>query len=151
MILEICLPYQLILEDYIAIKNPCKQSSGHFQSSESIAAPLTHLILQQSHSYPAEVKGEQIKTHSNNRNQSRSSESRQAKDLHANLPIPLQKAMSLIAEKRSSTWLSTLTIEEHGFALHKGGFHDALCLRYEWQPTLLPSQCVCRHVEASYL
>ena len=30
------------------------------------------------------------------------------------------------------------------FVLHKGAFHDALCLRirYGWQPQLLPSNCV---------
>ena len=32
---------------------------------------------------------------------------------------------------------------EHGFALHKGAFRDALCLRYGWRPPLLPSSCVC--------
>ena len=36
-----------------------------------------------------------------------------------------------------------LPIQEHGFALHKGAFRDALCLRYGWQPNLLPSTCVC--------
>ena len=29
------------------------------------------------------------------------------------------------------------------FALHKGAFCDALCLRYGWQSKLLPSCCVC--------
>ena len=32
---------------------------------------------------------------------------------------------------------------EHGFALHKGAFRDAFCLRYGWRPPLLPSSCVC--------
>ena len=36
-----------------------------------------------------------------------------------------------------------LPIEEHGFALHKGAFRDALCLRYEWLPSGLPTRCVC--------
>ena len=44
---------------------------------------------------------------------------------------------------RASSWLSTLPIEDHGFALHKGAFRDALCFRYGWRPPLLPSQCVC--------
>ena len=39
--------------------------------------------------------------------------------------------------------MSTLPITEHGFALHKGAFRDALCLRYGWHPQHLPSHCVC--------
>jgi len=39
--------------------------------------------------------------------------------------------------------LSVLPIEEHGFALHKGAFRDALCLRYGWLPSGLPVKCVC--------
>ena len=46
-------------------------------------------------------------------------------------------------EKGASSWLSTLPISEHGFALHKGAFRDALCLWYGWHPAHLPSQCVC--------
>ena len=46
-------------------------------------------------------------------------------------------------EKWCSSWLSTLPIMEHGFALHKGAFRDALCLRYGWHPSNLPSYCSC--------
>ena len=40
--------------------------------------------------------------------------------------------MSLSTEKGSSSWLSTLLIAEHGFALHKIAFCDALCLSIDW-------------------
>ena len=40
-------------------------------------------------------------------------------------------------------WLSALPVDEHGFALHKGAFHDTLCLRYGWLPSGLPTQYVC--------
>ena len=33
-----------------------------------------------------------------------------------------------------------LPVNEHGFALH---IWDALCLRYGWLPSGLPTQCVC--------
>ena len=29
------------------------------------------------------------------------------------------------------------------FSLHKGAFHDALCLQYNWHSTHVPSHCVC--------
>ena len=86
---------------------------------------------------------EQIRAQNSTRNQRRASEQRLAKELQEKLPPSLQRSVSIAAEKGGSTWLSTLPIEEHGFALHKGAFRDALCLRYGWQPTCLPSQCVC--------
>ena len=55
----------------------------------------------------------------------------------------LLRAVDLASEKGTSAWLTALPIEEHGFALHKGAFRDALCLRYGWLPTNLPSRCVC--------
>ena len=70
-------------------------------------------------------------------------QSQQAQELKSNLPSDLQRVASASTEKGASSWLSTLPIEDHGFALHKGAFRDALCFRYGWRPPLLPSQCVC--------
>ena len=46
-------------------------------------------------------------------------------------------------ERGASSWLSALPLEHYGFALHKGEFIDAVCLRYGFTPSLLPSHCVC--------
>ena len=51
--------------------------------------------------------------------------------------------MEIAKEKGASSWLTTLPIEEHGFALHKGAFRDAICLCYGWRPSRLPAECVC--------
>ena len=59
------------------------------------------------------------------------------------LSSPLKKAKELVSEKGASSWLTALPIIDHGFSLHKGAFRDALCLRYNWNPPLLPSSCVC--------
>ena len=48
-------------------------------------------------------------------------------------------------EKGTSSWLIALPIEKLGFSLHKSAFRDALCLRYGWQPSILPTTCVCGH------
>ena len=66
-----------------------------------------------------------------------------ATELKTKLPRHLRRAVELGSEKGASSWLSALPIEEHGFELHKGAFRDALCLRYNWQPSHLPSNCVC--------
>ena len=49
----------------------------------------------------------------------------------------------MAAEKGASSWLTTIPPERHGFALHKGAFCDALCLRYHWPRPLLPTHCCC--------
>ena len=51
--------------------------------------------------------------------------------------------MDLASEKGASSWLTTLPIEDFGFTLHKGAFHDALALRYGWHPTRTPTNCSC--------
>ena len=57
---------------------------------------------------------------------------------------PTQQRYIIVAEEKgASSWLVALPIEKHGFSLHKSAFRDALCLRYGWQPSLLPSSCAC--------
>ena len=51
--------------------------------------------------------------------------------------------MTVSSEKGASSWLTTLPIDEHSFALHKGAFRDALCFRYGWKPSQLPNQGIC--------
>ena len=52
-------------------------------------------------------------------------------------------AVKLTQDKGASSWLNVLPIQEHGFALHKSDFRDALALRYGWTPSELPSHCAC--------
>ena len=61
------------------------------------------------------------------------------------LPDDLRRIVQLSSEKGASSWLSVLPIQEHGFALYKGAFRDALCLRYGWLSSGLPTKCVCGH------
>jgi len=46
------------------------------------------------------------------------------------------------SERGASGWLTTLPITDHGFAMPKGQFRDALCLCFGWQVPNLP-QIVC--------
>ena len=55
----------------------------------------------------------------------------------------LRRAFEAASERGALCWLTTLPIAEHGFALSKGEFHDALCLKFGWQPVNLPQTCVC--------
>ena len=52
-------------------------------------------------------------------------------------------AVRLAQEKGASSWLSSLPICEHGHALHKSAFCDALALCYGWTPIGITTECVC--------
>ena len=127
----------------LGIFDPSKKSILHYSTCETISAPLVHLILDQSEEYAPEVKEAQTRMRHNARKFHRQCEARAAKDLEKSIPTKLQKALTICSEKGASSWLSALPISEHGFALHKGAFRDALCLWYGWRPSYLPSHCVC--------
>lgn len=67
----------------------------------------------------------------------------EASSLKKSFPTTLKKPMELAAEKGASSWLTAVPIEEHSFTLHKQAFKDALCIRYGWEPTRLPTHCTC--------
>ena len=66
-----------------------------------------------------------------------------ASALHPQLSLDLQRAREFASLKGVSSWLTALPIDEHGFALHKSDFHDAVCLRYGWPLLHLPTECIC--------
>ena len=59
------------------------------------------------------------------------------------LPVDSQQILSYATETGASSGLTALPVEEHGFALHKRAFRDAICLCYGWHPSGLPSLCAC--------
>ena len=59
------------------------------------------------------------------------------------LSFSLRPSFGAASECRASCWLTTLPIAEHRFAMPKGEFHNALCLRFGWQLACLPLSCVC--------
>ena len=104
---------------------------------------LKDAILQQDFQYSGEVVVQQLEAKIEVQ-QLRREQARQAsKQLKESLPHSLKRSMDLAQEKGASSWLTCLPIEEFGFTLHKGAFHDALALRYNWQPLHVPSSCGC--------
>ena len=55
----------------------------------------------------------------------------------------LKTSVELASEKGASNWLTVLPLQEHNFTLHKTAFHDAVALRYGWDPVRLPQYCAC--------
>ena len=106
-------------------------------------APLTALIVQQSEDL-GEAQEQQQAIKSTLRAERLRDQKSTATELINRLPR-LQHVANLASEKGASSWLTTLPIDAHGFALHKGGFRDALCLCYNWAPPPphLPTKCAC--------
>ena len=127
----------------LGVTDPTCLSDFHHTSSKNVSAPLVSLILEQSTAYPTNCIESQKKSKCTAHNTRRIHEKNSAIELSNRLPISMKRALEVSKEKGASSWLSALPIAEHGFALHKGAFRDALCLRYGWQPPLLPANCVC--------
>ena len=127
----------------LGISDPSQLTAFHHTTSKEVSAPLVSLIIQQSTTYPADCRESQKRAKSIARSAKRQHETARANDAFNKLPGSQQRALLASKEKGASSWLSTLPMVEHGFALHKGAFKDALCLRYGWRPLCLPSNCVC--------
>ena len=127
----------------LGITNPSTDATAHHEASKKITAPLTALIEEQSHQYTNTTKAGQLMIKQVATKAKRYRQSQAAAEVKDKLPTSMQRAMSLSTEKGSSSWLSALPIAEHGFALHKSAFRDAICLRYGWHPSNMPLQCTC--------
>ena len=121
----------------LGLCDPSVISSQSFQSSECITAPLVALtISQEADKVVNPDTTSTIKKEVKKRNRQRQDE--QAQYVFNQLTPELKRCVELSKEKGSSSWLSVLPLEEHGFYLHKGEFRDALCLRYGWKPNNSP-------------
>ena len=127
----------------LGITNPVLQATSQYLTSIKITCPLVKLILSQTSDFPYETVAEQLKIRSELRRVKKQELTSAVDSVSNDLPVSLKCSVELASEKGASSWLSALPIQEHGFCLHKGVFHDALCLRYGWKPPLLPSRCVC--------
>ncbi len=55
----------------------------------------------------------------------------------------VKRTIEQLSQPGASSWLGALPIQEKGFNLTKGKFHDALALRYNRTVKNLPSRCPC--------
>ena len=92
---------------------------------------------------PPDLEIQQFEENNLARKQRKAMETASITELLAILPAKQKRSVETASEKGASSWLSALPIARHGFALHKSASRDAICLRYGWQPALLPSHCIC--------
>ena len=127
----------------LGITNTTKVASSNHQNSTSLTKPLVQLIQQREKECPQAVRVDQASIKRDIKRKNRKSQEESTKNTTENLPAKLIRATEMASEKGASSWVVALPIAEHNFALHKGSFRDALCLRYGWKPTRMPSHCVC--------
>ena len=127
----------------MALTDPTSAADVEFSASSRISKPLKDAIIQQSFEYPGDVVYEQVEAKHEVQRLKREQSAQAAASLKQSLPVSLKRSMDLAQEKGASTWLTSLPIQEFGFALHKRAFQDALALRYNWQPLRVPSTCAC--------
>ena len=121
--------------------NPTAETESTYIASSKISEPLKEAILSNTSVYSYDMVSNQLAAKSETQKLRRRWSEQQAESLKQILTDTQKRAMLLATERCASNWLTTLPIEEFGFTLHKGAFHDALALRYDWKPNRTPSKC----------
>ena len=101
----------------LGINNPVLEASENYAASQRLTATLVALIMQQSSedgAMPTEPATKR-QLHFAKRKQQEET----AKELLTRLPRHLKRAVLPAKEKDTSSWLSMVPLEEHGFALFK--------------------------------
>lgn len=127
----------------LGIPIPTAAAQRQFLACSSISAPLVEVIKQQNTNYPMEVRLKQRHAKAAIRTNNRNDAAEEAMALKPKLSNAQQCAMEQASEKGASSWLTALPLAKYDFCLHKQAFRDALCLRFGWTPTRLPSHCPC--------
>ena len=105
---------------------------------------ITQPLTQATGNNQVEILTEQEKHAKRTRAVNQRIKKKQAEDIREKVTTPLKRAMLPSEEKGASTWLTTIPIEEHGFALHIAAFRDALALRSCCRSKGMPVTCACR-------
>ena len=116
----------------IALANSTSVADEEFSASIKVSDPLKNAILQQSFEYSDDVVYDQVEAKGEVRRSKRERSTQAAETLKQSLSASLQRSMDLAQEKGASTWLTSLPIQEFGFALHKRAFQNAMALHYNW-------------------
>ena len=128
----------------LGICDPHQASRDFYEFSRKLSRPLVDLILQQCDTLPHDVIDSQYRLFKKLSQTKHQNQMDRAQSVLSRSPNNLCQSLECCKEKGASSWLSVIPVAQHGFALYKTDFTDALCLRYGWSPPHLPSHCVCR-------
>ena len=105
-------------------------SNSEFFASVNVTQPLVECLIHQKGTFNADIIACQHQAKTTVVTLRWELQSTEASELKSILPVGLQQILSYATETGASSWLNALPIHEHGFALHKGAFRDAICLQY---------------------
>ena len=131
----------------LGIRDPSEKGAEHHTTSKTVTRPIVQVLLEQHDGDPQdrlqEALAEQRGAIAQAKRQQAAEDKERQRIVVERLSPPLRAAVELATDDGASSWLSARPIDEHGFALHKGAFRDAIALRYGWEPADLPSHCAC--------
>jgi len=122
----------------LGIFDPRKSPEDNYYFSVSFTSPLAAAIINQHSSFDCAIFHCQRDLNQEAFSIKHQRLTDSLSTFSSTLPPNLQLPLKLAGEKGASSWLSTLPLECHGFALHKGDFCDDVALRYGWPPKNLP-------------
>ena len=125
------------------ISIPTRKSSNEYDASTTVTQPLVAAIINKEMNYDAWVEDEQKEAKSKVKQQRKAHREQEVADVRVKIPQEMKRNVDMAQEKGASAWLTAIPRADYDFALHKGDFRDALCIRYQWTPPRLPSQCAC--------
>ena len=125
----------------LGLVNPVTNAQNEYEASCKVTAPLSQQIISQDASSHTNIDTNQLK--SSVKWSKRERQSLQFQAVRSQLPMAKQRLLDCASEKGASSWITTLSIEEHGFLLHKGAFRDATHLRCGWELSGTPRKCSC--------
>ena len=131
----------------LGLLDPTIAAGQEFNNSIALSAKLVAVLIQQCGDLPSPECGH--KSRSELHQQRRKSMATAAATLMPKLPPNLRRCATIASERGSSSWLTALPLEQHGFALSKGAFRDAIRLRYGWDLDGVPTTCICGHAFTS--
>ena len=114
-----------------------------FTASNKVTKPLQSLLLSQTSTFSSDIRGEQLLIKNELYHMKFSMTSSNKASLLEGATTSLKRSIELASENGASNWLSVLPLQEYNFSLHKTAFHDAVALRYGWDPARLPQHCAC--------
>ena len=127
----------------LGIPSFTEKANHDFENSLEITAPLVALIITQGEELPKITDILKHTTAVNHRNSELLNE--KVTKIENELDKNVKRAVMQAKEKGAYSWLSVITLEEHGFALTKSEFRDALCIRYDKPLRGMRSKCPCGH------